>query len=96
MEQLPTFVEDPGEGPSTRCDVTAPVASRPEEDEKTSTCSATGSDDETTRSSETASKTVNRSPNKKKRDGDGEEITVEDMIREAEREAMMECVKTYI
>lgn len=91
-EERPVFIEDPGEGPSSRSDVTAPVIIRPEEDEKSE--SSMASEDDATRSSEPSAKSAKVSC--KQGDGDDIDENLGNMIRDAEMEAMMECVKAYI
>lgn len=91
-EERPTFIEDPGEGPSSRSDIIAPAAIRPEEDEKS--VSSMASEDDATRSSDPSAKSTKVSA--KKEDDDNTEENLGDMIRDAEMEAMMECVKAYI
>lgn len=99
-EEKNTFIDDPGEGPSSRCD---PVPPSPESEGE-------GDEDRSSDNSEALSEGLEGSsrdsevPTKKTKNLDKgqdqengtSQSSIEDLIREVEYDALMECMKTYI
>lgn len=95
VEERPTFIEDPGEGPSSRSDPSIIIPDGENDEDRSSVSSPTPSDE-----SEDMSR-IDDIPKKKKKSLEKKEEneqygTINDMIREVEYDILMDCMKTYI
>lgn len=93
-EERPMIVEDPGEGPSHRSDAIQPITAGPSEENNAPFASTVAPEDDTVKCTET---TIHNEKNMNNTvDGNNEENDIEAMIRDAEMDEVMECMKTYI